>query len=48
MTSYLASGRDITQISYLCTAPALSDKLNFPLFSRTVAITMLGHNYMGP
>ena len=37
VTSYLASGQNLPQISYSCTATSLSDKEKYCLFSRTVS-----------
>ena len=37
VTSFLAGGQQVAQISYSCTGSSLSDKQLHPLFSRTVA-----------
>ena len=37
VTSHLAGGQDIPQISFSCTSPTLSDKSKYELFSRTVS-----------
>ena len=37
VTGHLSAGQRIPQVSYACSAPALSDKAMYELFSRTVA-----------
>ena len=43
-SAYIASGRDIVQISYSCTSPLLSDKDKFPTVMPRSAATMCSDN----